>query len=299
MSDIDFSAVLAGTSGVRVVHSAECFKQAGQGLPLVVVENQLGKASFTLQGCHLVSFVPAGGKDVLWVSPLTTFAPGKAIRGGIPLCLPWFGGHPHGLQSHGFARTADWTLEKVINRADGVTELIVSLISTPATLAQWPHEFRFEMKIEVGTELKLTLNVDNLSDTPAPFTYAFHTYFAVADYTQSPILGLEDLTYIDTIGEVTRRQQSGTLQLTGSTDRVYLDVPAVQTIVDGERQIKIESTANSSIVWNPGDHADNMADVREYRQNFVCVERGDAFDNAITIAAKSRFSSVMTLSEIR
>ncbi|QLI80395.1 D-hexose-6-phosphate mutarotase [Chitinibacter fontanus] len=299
MSMVDYSAILAGTSGVRVVSSTECFSHAGAGLPVVVVENKLGSAIFALQGCHLLSFVPAAGEEILWLSPLAMFEPGKAVRGGIPMCLPWFGGHPAGLQSHGFARTSDWTLEQVSQQADGSTLLTVSLSSDAETLAMWPHEFRFEMQIEVGRELKLTLNVDNLSDTPAPFTYAYHTYFAVADYTQSPIYGLEELTYIDTLGEVTRRHQSGTLQLTGSTDRVYLDVPQVQTIVDGARKINISSTAKSSIVWNPGEHADNMADVGQYRQNFVCVERGDVFDNAITIAARSRFSAEMVLSEER
>jgi glucose-6-phosphate 1-epimerase len=300
MSKVDCADVLAGATGVRLVSSREYYaQQSGDDLPLVVVENPLGTAIFALQGCHLLSFTPAAGKDLLWVSPLGTFTPGKAIRGGIPLCLPWFGNHPDGLQSHGFARASDWTLEQVINRADGATELTLSFTSDEATLAQWPHAFRFEMNIVVGATLQLTLQVDNLSDTPAPFTYAFHTYFAVEDYTQSPILGMEELTYIDTLGEVTRRHQSGQLQLSGSTDRVYLDVPAVQTIIDGARQIKIESTAHSSVVWNPGEFAEKMADVGQYHQQFVCVERGDVFDNAIVIAPKSSFSAVMTLSEIR
>ncbi|QLG87191.1 D-hexose-6-phosphate mutarotase [Chitinibacter bivalviorum] len=299
MSNIDYSTILTGIEGVRIVSSNEKYAQSGAGLPIVVVENQLGSASLALQGCHLLSFVPAHGNDLLWLSPLASFDPDKAIRGGIPLCLPWFGGHPAGLQSHGFARTSDWTLEKASNQPDGSTLLILSLSSTTETLAMWPHAFRFEMQIEVGTELKLTLNVDNLSDTPAPFTYAFHTYFAVDDYTQCPILGLEDLTYIDTVGEVRRLPQEGTLQLTGHTDRVYLDVPEAQTIVDGARQIHIHGTAKSAIVWNAAEHALNIADIGPAYTRYVCVERGDVFDNALTIAPQSRFSSVMTLSETR
>ncbi|WP_348945479.1 D-hexose-6-phosphate mutarotase [Chitinibacter sp. FCG-7] len=299
MSNTDYSAILSGAQGVSIKSSADCFTHTGEGLPVVVVENALCSAIFTLQGAHLLSFVPAAGEEILWLSPLAHFEQGKAVRGGIPLCLPWFGGHPDGLQSHGFARTSDWVLEQVSNQADGSTLLIVSLSSNAGTLAMWPHEFRFELQIEVGRELKLTLNVDNLSNTPAPFTYAFHTYFAVADYTLSPIQGLENLTYVDTIGEITRRYQAETLQLSGATDRVYLDVPELQTIIDGARQIKISSSAHSAIVWNPGDHADKMQDVLEHRQQFVCVERGDVFDNALTIAPHSRFSAVMTLSEVR
>ncbi|WP_410497831.1 D-hexose-6-phosphate mutarotase [Chitinibacter sp. S2-10] len=295
----DYSTILAGTSGVAVVPSSTRFSQTGEGLPVVVVENALGTAVLALQGCHLLSFVPANGADLLWLSPLAAFTPGKAIRGGIPLCLPWFGAHPAGLPSHGFARISNWLLESASNQADGSTLLTLSLSHTPETLKLWPHEFRFEMQIEVGNTLKLTLNVDNLSDTPAPFTYAFHTYFAVEDYTLTPIQGLEDVTYINTLGEVRREQQVGTLQLTGATDRVYLDVPEVQTIVEQQRQIKISSQAKSAVVWNPGDHAAKIADVGEHHRQFVCVERGDVFDNALTIEPKSRFSSTMILSEAR
>lgn len=299
MSNIDYSTILSGVDGVRIVSSTELFAQSGTGLPIVVVENQLGSASLALQGCHLLSFIPAHGKDLLWLSPLASFDAGKAIRGGIPLCLPWFGGHPAGLQSHGFARTSDWALEQAINQPDGSTLLMLSLTSSADTLAMWPHAFRFELVVEVGSELKLTLNVDNLSDTPALFTYAFHTYFAVDDYTQCPIQGLEDLTYIDTVGEVRRDQQQGTLQLTGHTDRVYLDVPETQIIVDADRQIHIHGTARSAIVWNAAEHALNIADIGPAYTRYVCVERGDVFDNALTIAPQSRFSSVMTLSETR
>ncbi|WP_051258678.1 D-hexose-6-phosphate mutarotase [Chitinibacter tainanensis] len=299
MNASDFTAVLANVTGVAVIPSADLFDHHGDGLPLVTIENELGRATLALQGAHLLSFIPAGGKELLWVSPLAKFADDKAVRGGIPLCMPWFGGHPAGLPSHGFARTMDWTLASAEQLANGATRVVLTLAHTAETLQQWPHEFKFELQVDVGTELTLTLRVDNLSNTPAPFTYAFHTYFNVADYTQSPIHGLENLTYIDTLGEVRRLKQEGVLQLSGSTDRVYLDVPAVQTIVDGDRSIQITSSAHSAVVWNPGEYAVQMADVGANMQGFVCVERGDVFDNALEIAAGARFTSTMTLAEVR
>jgi glucose-6-phosphate 1-epimerase len=299
MSQLNLSTLLADAKGVSVVTSGERYPGAGEGLPLLVVENQFASAALALQGAHLLSFVPVGGKDVLWLSSGAAFAPGKAIRGGIPLCLPWFGKHPDGLVAHGFARTANWVLESARNQADGSTLLILSLSSTAETLQQWPHAFRFELQVEVGAALKLTLHVDNLSDTPAPFTYAFHTYFNVQDYTLSPVHGLEGLTYIDTTGDISRAVQEGVLQLTGSTDRVYLDVPKVQTIRDQDRTIQISSSAKSAVVWNPGEDALKIGDIGAAHQGFLCVERGDVYDNAITIAANSRFSAVMALSETR
>ncbi|QZA76537.1 D-hexose-6-phosphate mutarotase [Deefgea tanakiae] len=297
MTQQDFSTVLANVNGVRLTTSSAHFNLAGDGLPLLVVENALGSAAIVIQGAHLVSFIPTGGQDLLWLSPNAIFEPTKAVRGGIPLCMPWFGGHPDGLPSHGFARSTDWTLQSARNLADGRTEIVMSLQDTEQTRSLWPHAFKFEFTILVGTVLELSMNTQNLSDTSVPYTYAFHTYFAVSDYTQVAVSGLADLNYIDTIGVERRLVQEGDVVFTGSTDRVYLDVPEVQTIIDGTRTIRISSCAQSAVVWNPGEHAKNIADIGgDAYQHFVCVERGDVFDNALTLAAGASHTATMTLS---
>jgi len=297
MTQQDFSTVLANVNGVRLTTSGAHFKQTGEGLPLLLVENQLGSAVIAIQGAHLLSFVPAGGQDLLWLSPNAIFEPAKAVRGGIPLCMPWFGGHPEGLPSHGFARSTDWTLQSARNLADGRTEIVLCLQDSEQTRAMWPHAFNFEFTIVVGTTLDLSMTTQNLSDTSVPYTYAFHTYFAVSDYTQVVVTGLADLNYIDTIGVERRLVQKGDVVFTGSTDRVYLDVPEVQTIVDGTRSIRIASSAHSAVVWNPGEHAKNIADIGgDVYHQFVCVERGDVFDNALTLAAGASHTATMTLS---
>nr|WP_314898564.1 D-hexose-6-phosphate mutarotase [uncultured Deefgea sp.] len=297
MTQQDFSTVLANVNGVRLTTSSAHFNLAGDGLPLLVVENALGSAAIVIQGAHLVSFTPTGGQDLLWLSPNAIFEPTKAVRGGIPLCMPWFGGNPDGLSSHGFARSTDWTLHSARNLADGRTEIVMSLQDTEQTRSLWPHAFKFEFTILVGTVLELSMNTQNLSDTSVPYTYAFHTYFAVSDYTQVSVTGLADLNYIDTIGVERRLIQEGDVVFTGSTDRVYLDVPEVQTITDGTRTIRISSGAQSAVVWNPGEHAKNIADIGgDAYQQFVCVERGDVFDNALTLAAGACHIATMTLS---
>jgi glucose-6-phosphate 1-epimerase len=297
MTQQDFSTVLANVNGVRLTTTSAHFNLAGDGLPLLVVENELGSAAIVIQGAHLISFIPTGAQDVLWLSPNAIFEPTKAVRGGIPLCMPWFGGHPEGLPSHGFARSTDWTLQSARNLADGRTEIVMSLQDSEQTLALWPHAFKFEFTILVGASLELSMQAQNLSDTTVPYTYAFHTYFAVSDYTQVSVTGLADLNYIDTLGVECRLVQDGDVVFTGSTDRVYLDVPEVQTIVDGARIIRISSSAQSAVVWNPGEHAQNISDIgSDAYQQFVCVERGDVFDNALTLAAGASHTATMTLS---
>lgn len=297
MSQPDFSTVLAEVSGVRVINSSTYLNQVGDGLPLLVIENALGSAVLAFQGAHLISFIPAGGQDVLWLSPNAVFKPSKAVRGGIPLCMPWFGGHPDGLPSHGFARSMDWSLYSARNLADGRTEVVMRLQDNAQTRALWPHAFNFEFTIQVGKTLNLSLSAENLSDTTVPYTYAFHTYFAVEDYTSIAVTGLAGCTYIDTIGVERRLVQDGDVRFTGTTDRVYLNVPQVQTIVDAARTIQISSNSQSAVLWNPGDHAEKIGDIgTEVNQHFVCVERGDVFDNALTLAAGEKHVATMTLS---
>lgn len=297
MNQQDFSTILANVNGVRVMSSSAYFNQAGDGLPLLVIENALGSAVLAFQGAHLISFTPAGGKDLLWLSPNAVFKPSKAVRGGIPLCMPWFGGHPEGLPSHGFARSMVWSLHSARNLADGRTEVVMRLQDNEQTRALWPHAFNFEFTIQVGQTLDLSLSAENLSNTSVPYTYAFHTYFAVEDYTRISVTGLAGCTYVDTIGVERRLLQEGDVRFSETTDRVYLNVPKVQTIIDAERTIQITSNSHSAVVWNPGDHAKNIGDIgANVNHRFICVERGDVFDNALTLAAGEKHIATMTLS---
>lgn len=76
---------------------------------------------FALQGAHLLSWKPAGEEEVLWLSNNTPFKNGVAIRGGVPVCWPWFGpAAQQGLPAHGFARNLPWTLKSHREDADGV-----------------------------------------------------------------------------------------------------------------------------------------------------------------------------------
>ena len=172
-------------AGVRIQSSTEVYpgfhRPGDAGLPLVVIENELAHAVIALQGAHVLAFQPKGQPDMLWRSPLCQLVPGKAIRAGIPLCLPWFGPWPDGKSAHGFVRTAQWTLATTELLADGATRLQFELTGDVQTSPLWPHAFRFALEITVGTTLQLRLSAENRSDSPAPYAFAFHTYLAVPD----------------------------------------------------------------------------------------------------------------------
>ncbi len=170
------------TAGITQINSTELYPalhQAGDtGLPMLVVENKLGRAVISIQGAHLMSFQPVGRPEMLWLSPKCVLQAGKPIRGGIPLCLPWFGPSADGKLQHGFGRIMEWSLAAVEACADGASRIVLELAGDASVSALWPHAFRFRLEAVVGTSLKLALSAANLSATAAPFAFAYHTYFA-------------------------------------------------------------------------------------------------------------------------
>jgi glucose-6-phosphate 1-epimerase len=234
---------------------------------------------------------------MLWLSPKCKLQPGTAIRGGIPLCLPWFGPGPDGKSAHGFVRTADWTLANSETLPSGATRVTLELVGDASTSALWPHAFVFQLELLVADTLTLTLSATNRSQMAARFAFAFHTYFAVPDVAQARVSGLEDTDYIDKMDGGTRKRQAGEVTIDAATDRIYLDVPRKQTIESADGRIAVESDAGSAIVWNAWDNDRNIADMGEGNHvGYLCVERGEVAERALTIPAGETFQSWMTLS---
>ena len=289
-------------AGVRKADSRKLYPDLHQpdeaGLPLLVVENALGRAVIALQGAHVMSFQPAGKDDLLWLSPLTRLSDGVPIRGGIPLCLPWFGPGPDGKSMHGFARTTEWTVTAAELLSTGATRLVLELAGDASTSELWPHAFVFRLEIEIGTTLSMTLDLDNHGVDEAPVAFAFHTYFAVPDVAQARVSGLEGTTYIDKIDAFARKTQTGDITISAATDRIYLDVPKRQTIAAGTKRIAIESEARCAVVWNAWDNDKNMADLGAGNHvGYLCVERGDVADRAVTVPPGEHYRASMTIRE--
>lgn len=287
--------------GITLVNSTELYpahhRPGDPGLPMLVVENALGRAVIALHGAHLMAFKATGQREMLWVSPKTALVAGTPIRGGIPLCLPWFGPGPDGKAMHGFARTMDWTVVGAEQLPCGATRLVLGLDGDASVSALWPHAFAFRLEVTVGSELKLAMNVCNRGADPAPLAFAFHTYFAVPDVAKAGVTGLEGTTYIDKMDNFARKTQQGAVTIDAVTDRIYLDVPVRQTLKSTDGEVAIDSDASCAVVWNAWSNDKNIADLGEGNHvGYLCVERCDVADRAPTLAPGGEYRMTMTLS---
>jgi D-hexose-6-phosphate mutarotase len=237
-----------------------------------------------------MAFQPKGEEPVLWLSRDAMYAEGKAIRGGIPLCWPWFGGHPSGkLQAHGFVRNRFWQLESVEQLANGSTRLIMSTSDDAVSRALWDHRFRLSLTVVVGNDLSLALEMQNLGAAACTVTAALHSYFNVADISKVDILGLEGLGYIDQLRNNQRLMQSGPIRFDGEIDRIYCPASADELLHDTllKRKIRLRKTGSrSTVIWNPWiTKANSMGDLEQggYR-HMVCIETSNAADDIVQLA---------------
>jgi D-hexose-6-phosphate mutarotase len=266
------------------------FIEGPGGLTVARISNSLAEADIALHGAHVMSFVPKGQKPVLWMSESSWFEENKPIRGGIPVCWPWFGGHPTdgGMPSHGFARISEWQVEDTGTLEGGVTYIVLKL--TENEIADCFKDFAFEarIRVEVGNELSVALIVDNTGSEKMCFSAALHSYFNVSDITNISIHGLDGREYIDTLDD-TRHVQSGDRTFDAETDLVYLDTDDKCVIDDTglDRRIFIDKEGSrSAVVWNPWiAKAQRMPDFGddEY-QTMVCVETTNAYNDARSLA---------------
>jgi glucose-6-phosphate 1-epimerase len=295
----NLATLLATIPEISLCSSVDLYGGEEPGLPLLQIKSELGSATLALQGAHLLSFVPQGGRELLWLSPKALFVKTKAIRGGIPLCMPWFGRHPDGLPAHGFARSLNWDVCEVEILNNGAIKVVLELHDTSETQALWPHAFEFRLEITVGRELTVKVTAENRSAIAAPFSQAFHSYLAVPDVRDVQITGLDGCNYVDTLLEGRPQLlQTGDLQVQAMTDRVYLGVPSEQCVKHTAGQIKIVSDTHCAIVWNPWEGAANVADIgQDNHLGFICVERGDVLGNAVLIAPGESYQASMSLSE--
>ncbi len=265
------------------------FAETADGLVKAAITLGDATGELFLQGAQVTHWAPAGARPVIFTSPRSAFAPGKAIRGGIPVIIPWFGPNrvvPTAPQ-HGFARTMAWTLRGVEHGARTLT-LRLALEDDAATAALWPERFRAEYEVTFGPTLGLRLSVHNRSPRAVAFEEALHSYFTVSDVRQVSVSGLDGCRFIDKTDATRRKQQSGPVTLAGETDSVYLDTPARCVLADpgwGRRIVIDKGDAASTIVWNPwAEKARAMADLGEDAwPGMVCVETGNAADNQIMI----------------
>jgi len=267
------------------------FVTGNGGLTLIEIDNDKARALVSPYAGQVLSFHPAGEpEDLLFVSEHAYFQPGKAIKGGIPVCWPWFGSDPEGKgrPTHGFVRNREWQVLGAAQQDDGATSVRLGITPDEAIRALWPHPFELTLEITVGRSLVLTLCSFNPDTVPLTITQGLHSYFRVGDVSRTRVLGLEGKPYIDKMDAGAVKTQEGPVTIGGEVDRIYTGVDRELVIDDPAfgRRIRIASEGSASaVVWNPwAATAAAMADLgdEEYT-GMLCVETTNAGPDVVQI----------------
>ena len=268
------------------------FAAEANGLVVARIANKHAQSAIALQGAHVMTFQPNGEQPVIWLSPAAQLAPGKSVRGGVPVCWPWFGVHAteSSFPAHGFARTAPWQVAASEMLPDGCTRITLELPQGAILSAQWPHACRLRLVVTIGKTLALELITENIGNAPFEIGEALHTYFTISDVDNIRITGLEDCAYLDKVEGFRRKTQSGVVTIASEVDRIYVNTEADCLIEDCglKRRIRITKRGSrSTVVWNPWiEKSAKMGDFGSatgYR-GMLCVESANAAENIISLA---------------
>ncbi len=275
-------SVLASSVLVSSILASDEFGQVQQvnvtdDLASLVIEHQSCQAKVSLYGGQVLSWQPAGQRDVFWLSEMANFEQGKAIRGGIPLCWPWFGAHPDDSENkvgnHGFARTALWQVSDIRLDKSGIEITLTFQGENKHDL--WPNACKLTQVLSFGCQFTQTLTMSNLSDEDAFYSGALHSYFCVSAPENITIDTLNDVPFDDKLTAMSCPAQL-LVNGAGPVDRVYHSNKVMQ-ITDHKWQRTIEVSASNTkqwVFWNPGvEIANSMADIHAHgEQEFVCLE---------------------------
>ncbi|WP_090287259.1 D-hexose-6-phosphate mutarotase [Nitrosomonas mobilis] len=276
------------------------FETGEGGLPFIRVRNDKATALISIYGGQVLAFHPKHtDSDLLFLSKRAYYQSGKAIKGGVPICWPWFGPDPEGLNrpAHGFMRNRLWEVVETASTTEGDICVVLGLSDTPETQAIWPRTFVLRLEITIGESLNLALVTRNPGSQEFAITQAFHTYFSVDDISQVKVSGLENTQYIDKVNDNQQVNQSGAVTIHSETDRIYLNIGNELVIHDEamKRRIHIISKGNrTAVVWNPwAKISAEMADLQDDDYlRFICVETTNAATDFINIQPGSEFRLV-------
>lgn len=278
------------------------FREDASGLIIAEIDNPLSKASICLQGAHLMSWQPRSqAVPVVWLSRDAKLAVGKSIRGGVPVCWPWFGAHASDatFPGHGFARTVPWQVVETETGPGGSTRIMLQLVENEKTRTQWPYPSKLSLTLIVADILHMELTTENTGTSDFVIGEALHTYFQIGDIGAVRVTGLEGSDYWDKVGGSTLRKQSGPITFSGETDQVYVNTASECVIADDKlrRHIHItKSGSRSTVVWTPWtEKAGKMGDMGQpdgWREMF-CVESANAMENLVNVPAGSRHTMIV------
>ena len=279
---------------------------AGQGgLPKIQINHPAASAEIYLHGAQVTAWRPAGFDDVIFTSQHSHWEEGKAIRGGIPVCFPWFRGKADDPKApaHGFVRTKSWTLASITQEDDAVC-VTLATESDESTRRWWPHDFCLALRVVVGARLKLELIVSNTGAAPFQFEEALHTYHRVGDVKRASVAGLSGVSFLDNRDGNRTKIQNGDVVMVDATDNAYMNTTASLEIADPvlRRRIQIEKrNSSTTVAWNPWESgAKAMADLGDDEwQQMLCVEASNILGAAVTLAPGEEHRMAATVAMIQ
>jgi len=259
------------------------------GLPCLHVDHQMASGELYLDGATVTAWQPHGHDPVLWRSPQSQFVAGHPIRGGVPLCFPWFAAGPDGEQepAHGFARIRRWELVSVTADPAGVQ--IRCRLTDDATSRQlWPHRFTATYDVQLGQSLQMALTVRNTGSGPLTFEEAMHTYLAVGDVAGVSVHGLARHPFVDKAGPEPERRavEHRPLRIAGPVDRLYHQHAEAVHITDANRTLTVgKAGSQTTVIWNPwAERAKQLSDLGDDDWPwFLCVESANAGPDTVSL----------------
>lgn len=282
--------------------------EGNAGLARVQITNAFGEGEMYLHGAHVTSWKPAGNDEVLFISSKSRWEEDTAIRGGIPICFPWFRGKADDPRApaHGFVRTKTWQLESIVENKNRENENGVTVTmftqSDEQTRKWWPGEFRLVHRVTFGADLRLELTCMNTGTTPFRFEEALHTYNRIAAIQDARVQGLDGVSYLDNTESNKQKTQRGDVFVAAPTDSAYCNTQSEVDLLDPNKKRRIrlrKEHSLSTVVWNPwSEGAARLQDLGdgEWRQ-FLCVEASNILDAAINLAPgqEHRMTAVLTV----
>lgn len=291
VSELNEKFSLNGVLEIREEHS---------GFPFIKINNKYASAVISLYGGQVLSYAHVGAEKLLFLSDKAFYETGKGIKGGVPICWPWFGADPEGKgrPAHGFARNSLWQLESTEQLENASTKVVICLLPNEISQGLFPYDFKLSLTIVVGKQLGLELTTHNKGQQAFNITQALHTYFAVKSIHQVVVVGLDGSAYLDKAKSNSGKEnkiQDGDVSINGEVDRIYLETPNQLKIIhkETEKVVSIESKNNkTTVVWNPWKElCEQSADLKEddYTR-FICVETANAADDVIKVGPDEAFS---------
>lgn len=274
------------------------FIEGKGGLIMAVVNTEYASALISTYAGQVLSFIPKGEEDLLFVSEKAHYKQGKATKGGIPVCWPWFGSDPEGRgrPGHGFVRSSQWQV-LATKAEDNAVVLELGIENNETIKEMWPDAFSLKIIITIGKALEISLVTKNVTTQDMTITQGLHTYFKVGDIAQTSVLGLENKTFLDKVDGGQEKTQQGAVAIDQEVDRIYLGVNNQLIIEDKSlnRKIIIDSeNSNSAVVWNPWiEKAQAMGDFEDSEYlKMICVETTNAASDVVTIAPDQEYCLV-------